>query len=123
MMLQSESIDEELEHFEDVVEETDNELSTASIKQDDGVGVVQNGDDSNSENEFSEKEDDLLKSSEDDDSDDASEDTEFSLARNEKDLESSKSASDNEGRQSEISSKKSFLPGGYNLRHREPSYW
>lgn len=123
MLLQNESTDEELEHFEDVTEETDNKSGMASIKEDDGVGLVQNGDDSYSENESSEKEDDLPKASEDDDSDDASEDAEFLLARNERDLENSRSVSDDEGQQSQLSSNKSFLPGGYNPRHREPSYW
>ncbi|KAI9119728.1 hypothetical protein K1719_009117 [Acacia pycnantha] len=127
LMLQSESIDEELEHFEDVREETDAEPGTAKNKQD-NVGPVQNGDDLNSENESSdkedsEKEDDLPKSSDsEDDSDDASEDADFMLAKNEKVPENSKYASDDEDHQSQSSSNKSLLPGGYNPRHREPSF-
>ena len=131
MVLQNESIDEELEHFEDVIEETDNGPSTVSEKQVDDIGLVQNGDDANPDSDSSEGEDDLPASSEDDDSDDASEDADFLLAKNESSLKKSKSASnnksksvsDNEGQQSQVSAKKSLLPGGYDPRHREPSYW
>ncbi|KAJ1407043.1 CCAAT-binding factor [Sesbania bispinosa] len=122
MMLQNESIDEELEHFEDVIEETDNEPKTVSNKQNDDIGLVQNGEDADSGTSSSESEDDLPASSEDDDSDDASEDADFSLVKSEIDHKNSKSISDNEGQQSQASAKKSFLPGGYDPRHREPSY-
>ncbi|KAJ1408291.1 CCAAT-binding factor [Sesbania bispinosa] len=123
MMLQNESIDEELEHFEDVIEDTDNEPKTVSNKQNDDIGLVQNGEDADSGTSSSESEDDLPASSEDDDSDDASEDADFSLVKSEMDHKNSKSVSDNEGQQSQASAKKSFLPGGYDPRHREPSYW
>lgn len=126
MVLQNESVDEELEHFEDVIE-TDNEPSTVSTKQNDDIGVVQNGEDGNSDSSSSESEDDLPASSEDDDSDDdASEDADFLLAKNEKEHKKpkkSKSVSDKEGQQSQLSVKKSSLPGGYDPRHREPLYW
>ncbi|KAI4353552.1 hypothetical protein L6164_002492 [Bauhinia variegata] len=122
MVLQNESVDDELEHFEDVKEEADNEPSTAAKKQVDNNGLIQNADGANSDNDSSEVEVDLQASSEDDDSDDASEDGEFLLARNEKNFEKPKSVSDNEDRQSQLSSKKNFLPGGYDPRHREPSY-
>ncbi|TKY64219.1 CCAAT/enhancer-binding protein zeta [Spatholobus suberectus] len=124
MVLQNESVDEELEHFEDVIE-TDNEPNTLSNKQNDN-GVVQNGEDATSDTSSSESEDDLPASSEDDDSvDDASEDVGFLLAKNETDLKKSKkpkSVSNNEGPQSQLSANKSCLPGGYDPRHREPSY-
>ncbi|KAH1149412.1 hypothetical protein GLYMA_16G012100v4 [Glycine max] len=125
MVLQNESVDEELEHFEDVIE-TDNEPSTVSTKQNDDIGVVQNGEDGNSDSSSSESEDDLPASSEDDDlDDDASEDADFLLAKNEKEHKKpkkSKSVSDKEGQQSQLSVKKSSLPGGYDPRHREPLY-
>ncbi|OIW20777.1 hypothetical protein TanjilG_23143 [Lupinus angustifolius] len=117
LVLQNEYIDDELEHFEDVIEETDNEPSTASNKQDNETGLIQNGDDADSESE-----DDLPASSQDDDSDDASEDGDFVLARKEKNSAISKSVSNNEGQQVHASDKKSILPGGYDPRHREPSY-
>lgn len=123
--MQNESVDEELEHFEDVIE-TENEPSTVSNENDD-IGVVQNGVNANADTSSSESEDDLPASSEDDDSDnDASDDAGFLLAKNETDhrkSNKSKSVSDNTGHQSELSSQKSSLPGGYDPRHREPSYW
>lgn len=124
MVLQNESVDEELEHFEDVIE-TDNEPNSLSNNQNNDIGVVQNGEDANSDTSSSESEDDLPASSEDDDSDDdASEDADFLLAKNEKEHEKqkkSKSVSD-KGQQSQLSPKSS-LPGGYDPRHREPLYW
>ncbi|MED6199351.1 auxilin-like clathrin-binding protein required for normal clathrin function [Stylosanthes scabra] len=128
MVLQNESIDEELEHFEDVIEETDNEPSTVPKKQADNVTLVQNGDDENSDSDSSEGKDDLPAS--DDDSDGASEeDADFLLAKDEPSIKKPKSALKNkskstsgEGQQPQVSAKKSFLPGGYDPRHREPSY-
>lgn len=123
MVLQNESVDEELEHFEDVIEETDNEPGTVSNKQVDDTKPVQNGEDACPDTNSSESEDDLpAASSEDDDSDDASEDAGFLLAKTEVNHKKSKSVSDNEGQQS-AKPKKSFLPGGYDPRHREPSFW
>ncbi|KAE9615304.1 putative CCAAT-binding factor [Lupinus albus] len=122
MVLQNEYIDDELEHFEDVIEETDNEPSTTSNKQANETGLIQNVDDADSESGSSENEDDLPASSQDDDSDDASEDGDFVLARKETNSTKSKSVSNNEGQQSQVSDKKSILPGGYDPRHREPSY-
>ncbi|KAL1293724.1 hypothetical protein AAHE18_19G092200 [Arachis hypogaea] len=132
MVLQSESIDDELEHFEDVIEETDNEPSTVSKKQADNITLAQNGDDENNDSDSSEGKDDLPASSEDDDDSDGAseEDADFLLAKDEPSIKKpksasknkSKSASDDEGQQSKVSAKKSLLPGGYDPRHREPSY-
>ncbi|CAJ1950681.1 unnamed protein product [Sphenostylis stenocarpa] len=126
MVLQNESVDEELEHFEDVIE-TDNEPITVSNKLKDDVAVAQNGEDPKSDTSSSESEDDLPASFEDDDDseDDGSEDAEFLLAKNErihKKSKKSKSVSNNESQQSQLSAEKSSLPGGYDPRHREPSY-
>lgn len=123
MVLQNESIDEELEHFEDVIEETDNEPNTVSNKQINALEPVQNGVDANPDTGYSESEDDLPASSEGEDSDDASDDADFLLGESEMNHEKSKSISGNEGHQSQESTKKSVLPGGYDPRHREPSYW
>ncbi|KAK7349332.1 hypothetical protein VNO77_06613 [Canavalia gladiata] len=123
MVLQNESIDEELEHFEDVVEETDNEPSTVSNKQNNDIEHQLNREDANSDTSSPESEDDLPASSEDDDSDDDEiEDAGFLLAKNETNHKKSKPISDNEGQDSKSSAKKSSLPGGYDPRHREPSY-
>ncbi|XP_020226115.1 CCAAT/enhancer-binding protein zeta [Cajanus cajan] len=123
VVLQNEAVDEELEHFEDVIE-TDNAPSTVSNKQNNDVEVVHNGEDANANTSSSESEDDLPASSEDDDDSDdgASEDGFFLLEKNETDHKKSKSVSDNEGHQSQLSAKKSTLPGGYDPRLREPSY-
>nr|KYP54387.1 CCAAT/enhancer-binding protein zeta [Cajanus cajan] len=96
VVLQNEAVDEELEHFEDVIE-TDNAPSTVSNKQNNDVEVVHNGEDANANTSSSESEDDLPASSEDDDDSD-------------------------DGHQSQLSAKKSTLPGGYDPRLREPSY-
>ncbi|KAL9304238.1 hypothetical protein ACSQ67_021501 [Phaseolus vulgaris] len=127
-VLQNESVDEELEHFEDVIEdvtEPDNEPSSVSNKQKDDVAVAKNGEDPNSDSS-SESEDDLPAASEDDDSDDdGSGDAGFLLAKKETDhkkSKKSKSVSNNDSQQSQLSAEKSSLPGGYDPRHREPSY-
>lgn len=125
-MLQNESLDEELEHFEDVIE-PDNEPSSVSSKQKDDVAVAKNGEDPNADASSSESEDDLPAASEDDDSDDdddGSEDAGFLLAKDEtvhKESKKSKSVSNSESQQSQLSAEN--LRGGYDPRHREPSYW
>ncbi|KAK7381910.1 hypothetical protein VNO80_00459 [Phaseolus coccineus] len=125
-VLQNESVDEELEHFEDVIEdvtEPDNEPSSVSNKQKDDVSVAKNGEDPNSDTSSLESEDDLPADSEDDDSDDDG--SEFLLAKKETDRKKSKkskSVSNNDSQQSQVSAEKSSLPGGYDPRHREPSY-
>ncbi|KOM57021.1 hypothetical protein LR48_Vigan11g005300 [Vigna angularis] len=125
MVLQNESLDDELEHFEDVIE-PDNEPSSLSNKQKDDVAVAKNGEDPNADASSSESEDDLPAASEDDDSDDdGSEDAGFLLAKDEtvhKESKKSKSVSNNESSQSQLSAEKSSLRGGYDPRHREPSY-
>jgi ribosome biogenesis protein MAK21 len=123
--LQNESIDDEFEHFEDVIEETDKKPVTVSKKPSDDIVPVQNGDTANSDADSSENEDDQLASSEDDDDDldDALEDGSFSLEKSKTKHKKSKSESDDEDKKTQESAKKHVLPGGYDPRHREPSYW
>jgi ribosome biogenesis protein MAK21 len=152
MALQSESLDDELEHFEDVIEETDKEPITVSDKEpatvsdkpSEDIVPVQNGEVANSDKDSSDGEDDDQPASseeddddadddqpassedDDDDLDDALEDEDFSLAKSKKNHKKSKksnSETDNEGKKSQESIKKPLLPGGYDARHREPSYW
>jgi ribosome biogenesis protein MAK21 len=137
MALQSESLDDELEHFEDVIEETDKEPVTVSDKEpatvsdkpSEDIVLVQNGEVANSDKDSSDGEDDDQPASsedDDDDLDDALEDEDFSLAKSKKNHKKSKklnSETDNEGQKSQESIKKPLLPGGYDPRHREPSYW
>lgn len=121
MVLQNESIDEELEHFEDVVEETNNELSTTSKKEENDGRLVHSSDAAESDNESSEDEDESPPSNSEDD---VSDEAEELLMRNDsKDLGESMTVSDHNEQQPQASSKKSMLPGGYNPQHREPSYW
>ncbi|KAL0009726.1 hypothetical protein SO802_004834 [Lithocarpus litseifolius] len=118
MVLQNEAIDEELEHFEDVVEETDDEPNTTSKKEEHVVGLVHGSDAAKSDSASSEDEDDTPAS----DSEDVSDGEELLVRNDSKDLEESKTISEHNGQQRQVSSKSSLLPGGYNLRHREPSY-
>ncbi|PNX94172.1 CCAAT-binding factor, partial [Trifolium pratense] len=154
MALQNESLDDELEHFEDVIEETDKEPVTVSDKEpatvsdkpSDDIVPAQNGEVANSDKDSSDGEDDDVdqpasseeddddndddddqpaSSEDDDDFDDALEDEDFSLAKSKKNHKKSKksnSETDNEGQKSQESIKKPLLPGGYDPRHREPSY-
>ncbi|KAB1218311.1 CCAAT/enhancer-binding protein zeta [Morella rubra] len=120
MVLQNESVDEELEHFEDIVEETDQEPTTASKKEESDSGVVNISDAANSDSESSEHEDESPASNSEDDVSDEAEDL---LMRNDsKDLGESKIVSGHNELQPQVPSKKSLLPGGYDPRHREPSY-
>jgi ribosome biogenesis protein MAK21 len=154
MALQNESLDDELEHFEDVIEETDKEPITVSDKEpatvsdkpSEDIVPVQNGEVANSDKDSSDGEDDddqpasseeddddadddqpaSSEDDDDDDLDDALEDEDFSLAKSKKNHKKSKklnSETDNEGQKSQESIKKPLLPGGYDPRHREPSYW
>ena len=124
--LQNESIDDEFEHFEDVMEETDKKPVTVSKKPSDDIVPVQNADTANSDADSSENEDDQLASSEDDDDDDlddALEDGSFSLEKSKMKHKKSKSESDDEDEKTQESAKKPVFPGDYDPRHREPSYW
>lgn len=120
-MLQNESVDDDLEHFEDVIEETDNEPSPVLEKQE--VELVHNSDEKsdtvNSDHDSSEDDIDSSASySEDEASDEADE---FHFRNDSKD---SKTVPDSSVQQPQVvSSEKTSLPGGYDPRHREPSYW
>ncbi|GMY34838.1 protein SLOW WALKER 2 [Fagus crenata] len=139
LVLQNESIDDEFEHFEDVVEETDDEPNATSKKEEQqnaaskkeeepnatskkehDVGLVHSSDAADSDSASSEDEDDSPAS---DSEDDVSDEGDELLLRNDlKDIEESKILSGHNDQQPQVSSKASLLPGGYNLRHREPSY-
>lgn len=116
MMLQDESVDDDLEHFEDVIEETDNEPGPVSEEKD--IELVHNSDTANSDHDSSEDDIDSPASySEDEASDEADE----FLVRT--DSKESKMVPDSSVQQPQVaSSEKSALPGGYDPRHREPSY-
>lgn len=120
-MLQSESADEEDEHFEDIVEETDYRTTSASDKQENDAGPVENGGAAVSDSDSSEDEEETpVSASEDEVSDEADE---FLIRDDAKDVKKSTTRSGSSGKQSQVSSKRPSLPGGYDPRHREPSYW
>lgn len=121
MVLQSESADEEDEHFEDIVEETDYRTTSASDKQENDAGPVENGGAAVSDSDSSEDEEETpVSASEDEVSDEADE---FLIRDDAKDVKKSTTRSGSSGKQSQVSSKRPSLPGGYDPRHREPSYW
>lgn len=124
MILQNESADDDDEHFEDVLEDTENnvdkipdkpnvsevasireahETDTNSDSSSDEAGVSTFG----SEDEVSDEGDDLFAAGV------------LNVPQD------SKAGSDHAGPQSLVSSDKlrASLPGGYDPRHREPSYW
>ncbi|XP_030535917.1 protein SLOW WALKER 2 [Rhodamnia argentea] len=118
VVLQSESVDEELEHFEDIVEEAHNKEINAS-REENNFGLIL--DDSVKDDDSSEEEEDgsLVSSSDDDEhSDEAAELLIKNLSPNTRGVELSKNKIDQSG----VNSTDSLLPGGYNPRHREPSY-
>lgn len=120
MVLQNESVDEEIEHFQDIVEETDNEPSVASWKKGNNDKTVNSINDANSDDESSEDEDDHPVTDSGEDVSDES--GEFVITDHTKDIHKSETHSAPDTHQSCVS-KKSSLPGGYDPRHREPSYW
>ncbi|XWS20015.1 hypothetical protein CRYUN_Cryun31cG0065300 [Craigia yunnanensis] len=119
MMLQNESVDEDLEHFEDIVEETDTEPNLASKQEENNAGI-HGGEAANSDSDSSEDEGVLPSSYSDDDASDDAE--ELFIRESSKDLHKTKTISDRNALKPQVSPTQSFLPGGYNPRHREPSY-
>ncbi|GJT23912.1 CCAAT/enhancer-binding protein zeta [Tanacetum coccineum] len=106
MVLQNELADEELEHFEDIVEEPDTQGNTTADKLDSDGDNNDDNDPSDdeaaptSDDEFSDKGDDDLLG--------------FNSLTN---LDDSQKASGHA-----VKNAKSSLPGGYDPRHREPIY-
>lgn len=124
MILQNESADDDDEHFEDVLEDAEDKVYTIPDKpivcevassgealetdDDSDLSLDEGGSaTSESEDEVSDDGDDLF------------------AAGVLNDSQESKGGPDHAGRQSLVSNDKvrSSLPGGYNPRHREPSYW
>jgi len=123
MAIHNEAVDEDLEHFEDVPDETDNlpaaDAKTPQSNDEDNT----NGDGSNNDNDSSEDEEAPLASSSEDDEVDEDADL-FPIKNIEKPQEfSSTKLSNYTGNQHHEASTKHSLPGGYDPRHREPSFW
>ncbi|KAA3452040.1 CCAAT/enhancer-binding protein zeta [Gossypium australe] len=121
MMLQNESVDEDLEHFEDIVEETASEPSLASKKEENNADIC-GGEAANSDSYSSEDEGVLPSSYSDDDM--SEDEKELFIRETPKDQhhQEPKIISNQNALTSPKSTAKPFLPGGYDPRHREPSY-
>ncbi|XP_057981919.1 protein SLOW WALKER 2 [Malania oleifera] len=120
MVLQNESVDEDLEHFEDIVEDADDEPTAASKKPENAVEIFHSNDSVKSDGDSSQDVDDSPASSSEDDVSDEGE--ELLVGNGLNDRQEPKTVSNHERHQSPGSVMRSFLPGGYNPRHREPSY-
>ncbi|KAL5579637.1 hypothetical protein UlMin_012079 [Ulmus minor] len=120
MVLQNESADDELEHFEDIVEETDKKPNPVSDKQENDVIPVENDGAANSDSDSSGDDNEVPVSDSEDEVSDESD--ELIVRGDPEDLKKSEVVFGHGGKQSQVLPKKSWLPGGYNPRHREPSY-
>lgn len=125
MVLQSELVDDDLEHFEDIVEETDNEPSTASKKTENKNNFVDSFDSAKPDIDSSQDVDDSPDVSPSPSSDDelSDEAEELIVEYGSKGVSESKKMPNHDSHQQKCPIMKSLLPGGYNPRHREPSYW
>lgn len=120
MVLQNESADEDLEHFEDIVEETENQTSTKVEEPENNSGTVHTNNCIDSDNDSSQDEGVPPASESEDDVSDEADD--LFIGGDSKNVEETNTMPDQTKQQSQVS-KMSSLPGGYNPRHREPSYW
>lgn len=100
MVLQNELADEELEHFEDIVEDSDIQANKAADRP-------------GSSDDSSEDEAGSPAPSSDDESSDKGDD----------DLLGFGGLSNLQEFQQRVQNANSTLPGGYDPRHREPTYW
>ncbi|XP_071716920.1 protein SLOW WALKER 2 [Rutidosis leptorrhynchoides] len=117
MVLQSELADEELEHFEDVIEEPVIQANKAADKQPDSDVIDTNDDSSEDEAEGGSP----APSSDDEFSDKEDDDDLFGTGGS-TDLQESRKTSGQADSQSQVQKAKPSLPGGYDPRHREPVY-
>ncbi|XP_065855876.1 protein SLOW WALKER 2 [Euphorbia lathyris] len=120
MVMQNELADDDLEHFEDIVEEETDVKPHAEAKVETDLKFVQSSDKANPENNSSESEDDSPAPSSEDNSEDDSDEAEADEFLTEELTEVA--PKEIQASQPQISSGGSSLPGGYDPRHREPSY-
>lgn len=109
-MLQNELIDDDLEHFEDVAdddayESADAKRNASSLEDNDSVPREDGSASSDSEGNASDEAND------------------FFLKNGQDNLEVSQTTRDGKERASEVTNVGSTLPGGYDLKKREPLYW
>ncbi|XP_010415991.1 PREDICTED: CCAAT/enhancer-binding protein zeta-like [Camelina sativa] len=127
MVVQSESVEEEedVEHFEDVIEGDDivpinvaeNDKSNVQVDHDGGEITGRDGDSSSDDEEA------LAARQSDEEDDYASDDSEeLFIEETPHELQNTMEVSNDMEKRSQPPKKSSFLPGGYDPRHREPSY-
>lgn len=120
-MLQNESANEDVEHFEDIEEETTDQKPTKSIETDNASKIVSTSDSTNTDGDSSQEED--VSSASDSETDVSDEEEDLLVAGGLEDVKEMKEIPDLTKQQPQVSVGRSSLPGGYNPRHREPSYW
>lgn len=123
MVLQSESLDDDdVEHFEDIVEETENKSEPALLKQpESAVTVVPDNNDGAKIDPDSSDSEEVELSGSDLGSEDNDSDGDDILKRGSNTVGQLKTDGSSGGTQPP--NVKLSLPGGYDPRHREPSYW
>lgn len=119
-MLQNETVDEDFEHFEDIVEESQNAVDITPSKQEDTFKFVHVTNDDIGVSP-SESEDDVHPPASSDEKGDGSEDNLIG-ANGLTNVGKSEAVLGHDGGQAQLLNKSSLLPGGYNPQHREPSY-
>ncbi|KAF7136141.1 hypothetical protein RHSIM_Rhsim08G0242500 [Rhododendron simsii] len=116
LVLQNESANEDVEHFEDIEEETTDQKPTKSSETDNASKIVSTSD---TDGDSSQEED---VSSASDSETDVSDEEDLLVAGGLEDVKEMKEIPDLTKQQPQVSVGRSSLPGGYNPRHREPSY-
>lgn len=120
-MLQNESANEDVEHFEDIEEETIDQKPTKSSDAHNASKIVSTGDSTNTDGDSSQEED--VSPASDSETDVSDEEEDLLVAGGFEDVKETKEIPDLTKQQPQVSVGTSSLPGGYNPRHREPSYW
>ncbi|KAL5708356.1 hypothetical protein ACHQM5_019158 [Ranunculus cassubicifolius] len=123
MVLQNESNDEEIEHFEDIIEEAEDEPKTdLPSKQPENIdrNVKSGKDDSASSSDSEVKDDDSIAS--DSDGFDGEDELLREQSSNLADVSQFEEVSNTNKEQPQTSIVWSSLPGGYDPRHRDPSF-
>lgn len=127
LVLQNESLDDDLEHFKDIKEEEedddgDYQTNETEIKTAQAVHDMKNCDGNGTDSESSASQDDSTPpDSEGYDSDEANDF--FMGDGQDENIKESKPIADDNKLLSKVEEGGSTFPGGYNLQHREPLYW
>lgn len=120
LVLQNETMDEDLEHFRDVKDDDDDQTNALEIKMTEAVHDTKNCDGNGTDRDSSGSLDDSTPDSEGYDSDEAND---LFMGDGQDDIKESKPIADHNKLPSKVTDVRSTFPGGYNLQHREPLYW